>query len=117
MQKGRKHCGKRRNCSLRAISPFPIVFPKRLLSQGRQKETLCGNGLKQLMTFEKVKRKRQMLLTNILSFFNIVFQPFRTKNYYGIHMRHLLLVVCKCFQFGIIYYFVLYPVPNNPDFQ
>ena len=25
-QKGRKHCGKRRNCSLRAISPFPTVF-------------------------------------------------------------------------------------------
>ena len=22
----RKHCGKRRNCSLRAISPFPTVF-------------------------------------------------------------------------------------------
>ena len=25
---GRKHCGKRRNCSLRAISPFPTVFWK-----------------------------------------------------------------------------------------
>ena len=25
-QTGRKHCGKRRNCSLRAISPFPTVF-------------------------------------------------------------------------------------------
>ena len=25
---GRKHCGKRRNCSLRAISPFPTVFSK-----------------------------------------------------------------------------------------
>ena len=24
----RKHCGKRRNCSLRAISPFPTMFPK-----------------------------------------------------------------------------------------
>ena len=24
----RKHCGKRRNCSLRAISPFPTVFSK-----------------------------------------------------------------------------------------
>ena len=28
--KGRKHCGKRRNCSLRAISPFPVVFSKGL---------------------------------------------------------------------------------------
>ena len=28
MQTGRKHCGKRRNCSLRTISPFPIGFSK-----------------------------------------------------------------------------------------
>ena len=27
---GGKHCGKRRNCSLRAISPFPSVFSKDL---------------------------------------------------------------------------------------
>ena len=26
----RKHCGKRRNCSLRAISPFPTVFSTHL---------------------------------------------------------------------------------------
>ena len=24
----KKHCGNRRNCSLQAISPFPIMFPK-----------------------------------------------------------------------------------------
>ena len=28
IQKVRKQCGKRRNCSLRAISPFPTVFSK-----------------------------------------------------------------------------------------
>ena len=28
--KGRKHCGNRRYCSLRAISPFPAVFSKDL---------------------------------------------------------------------------------------
>ena len=27
---GGKHCGKRRNCSYRAISPFPTVFSKDL---------------------------------------------------------------------------------------
>ena len=27
---GRKHCGKRRNCSLRAISSFPTIFSKGL---------------------------------------------------------------------------------------
>ena len=31
---GRKHCGKRRNCSLRAISPFPTVFSKGLFPTG-----------------------------------------------------------------------------------
>ena len=30
LQTGRKHCGKWRNCSLRAISPFPTVFSKDL---------------------------------------------------------------------------------------
>ena len=30
LQTGRKHCGKRRNCSLRAIFPFPTVFSKDL---------------------------------------------------------------------------------------
>ena len=39
IRKGRKHCGKRRNCSLRAISPFPSVF-KTPVSQGRQKVSL-----------------------------------------------------------------------------
>ena len=28
VQMGRKHRGKRRNCSLQAISPFPTVFSK-----------------------------------------------------------------------------------------
>ena len=46
IQMGRKHCGKRRNCSSRAISPFPHSVFKRLVSQGRQKVSLCGNGLK-----------------------------------------------------------------------
>ena len=27
----RKHCGKKRNCSLRAISPFPTMFSKAFL--------------------------------------------------------------------------------------
>ena len=32
---GRKHCGKRRNCSLRAISPFPTVFSKAFVDDKR----------------------------------------------------------------------------------
>ena len=34
IQTGRKHCEKRRNCSLRAISPFPAVFSKGLFPRG-----------------------------------------------------------------------------------
>ena len=30
LQIGRKHCGKKRNCSLQAIPPFPTVFSKDL---------------------------------------------------------------------------------------
>ena len=30
LQMGRKHCGKRRNCLLQAISPFPTVFSEAL---------------------------------------------------------------------------------------
>ena len=39
---GRKHCGKRRNCSLQAISPFPTVFSKR---QTRKNQGLFWKGL------------------------------------------------------------------------
>ena len=31
---GRKHCGKRENCSLRAIFPFPTMFSKGLFPRG-----------------------------------------------------------------------------------
>ena len=41
---GRIHCGKRRNCSLRAICPFPSVF-KRLILQTRKNQGLFGKGL------------------------------------------------------------------------
>ena len=42
---GRKHSGKRRNCSLRAISPIPTVFSKRLVLQIRKDNGFFGKGL------------------------------------------------------------------------
>ena len=42
---GRKHCGKRRNCSLRAISPFPTVFSKDLYCRHIKNQRLSGKGL------------------------------------------------------------------------
>ena len=41
---GRKHCGKRRNCSLRAISPFPTVFSKGLFPRGVKRCHCVGTG-------------------------------------------------------------------------
>ena len=44
IQMGRKHCGKRRNCSLRAISPFPTVFSKGLFPRGVKRCHCVGMG-------------------------------------------------------------------------
>ena len=45
MQTGRKHCGKRRNRSLRAISPFPTVFSKGLFPWGVKRCRCLGKSL------------------------------------------------------------------------
>ena len=39
-----KHCGKRRNCSLRAIYPFPTVFSKGLFHRGVKRCHCVGMG-------------------------------------------------------------------------
>ena len=44
LQKGRKHCGKRRNCSLRAISPFPTVFSEDLNNRYVKTKSCLGKG-------------------------------------------------------------------------
>ena len=44
IQTGGKHCGKRRNCSLRAISPLPIVFSKGLFTRGFKRCCCVGLG-------------------------------------------------------------------------
>ena len=44
LQAGRKHCGKRRNCSLRAISPFPTVFLKDFECRNVTNRACLGKG-------------------------------------------------------------------------
>ena len=44
LKMGRKHCGKRRNCSLRAISPFPTVFSKDLYCKHVKTRACLGKG-------------------------------------------------------------------------
>ena len=45
MTKSGKHCGKRRNCTFRAISSFVTMFSKSRLLQRRQKASTLGKGL------------------------------------------------------------------------
>ena len=44
LQKGRKHCGERRNCSLRVISPLPTVFSKDLYCRHLKTRACLGKG-------------------------------------------------------------------------
>ena len=44
LQTGRKHCVKRRNCSLQAISPFPTVFSKDLHNRHVKTRACLGKG-------------------------------------------------------------------------
>ena len=46
LQKGRKQCGKRRNCSLRVISPFPTLFSKDLYCRHVKTRACLGKGWK-----------------------------------------------------------------------
>ena len=43
LQMGRKHCGKRRNYLLRAISPFPTVFSKDMSCRHVKTRACLGN--------------------------------------------------------------------------
>ena len=54
LQMVRKHCVKRRNCSLRAISPFPTVFSKDLYCRHVKIQGLFGKGLNSL--YYKLKK-------------------------------------------------------------
>ena len=85
LQTGRKHCGKRRNCSLRAISPFPTLFSKDLCSRhvktremiNRSRTFQNGNYKHLLVTgiyyIENSIRLRQLSIDNFV--YTCVFFP------------------------------------------
>ena len=56
-QTGRNHCGKRRNCSSRAISPFPIVVSKDFYDRHVKTRACIGNGSGKIE--EKNGRKKE----------------------------------------------------------
>ena len=86
IQTGRKHCGKRRNCSLRAISPFPTVFSKDWYSKHVKTRPCFGKGETQSICrrrsafdypreeafLKTLWEKEKMLVTSIFSFSHIV---------------------------------------------
>ena len=47
---GTKHCGKRRNCLLRAISPFPTMFSKDLYHRPVKTRACLGKDLRKVST-------------------------------------------------------------------
>ena len=112
----RKHCGKRRNCSLRAISLFPTVFSKGLY---------CRH-VKPGLVWERVKHgyylinkmfntfpnkpwflrvcttslweKEKLFVTINFSFSHSVFYTFGELS--AIFIKLKKMVICKLFQFG-----------------
>ena len=65
IQTGRKHCGKRRNCLLRAISPFPTVFSKGLFPRGI-KRCHCVGRVKEVVFEDSVGQNHSPYSPTIL---------------------------------------------------
>ena len=61
----RKHCGKRRNCSLRAISPFPTVFSKSLYRRHVKTRACLGDMANVKVFFDKQMDKRTYQKLNV----------------------------------------------------
>ena len=53
-KKGRKHYGKRRNCSLRAIYPSPAVFPKDLYCRHVKTRAFWGERVNSNYNYDRI---------------------------------------------------------------
>ena len=104
---GRKHCGKRRNCSSRAISPFPTVFQKACFP-GASKGAIVWEWVNPFPNKPSYLRvcstrllktlweKEKLLVTSNFSFSHSVFYLFEELSAILIKFE---IVVCKLFQF------------------
>ena len=61
---GRKHCRKSRNCLLRVISPFPLVFSKVLCCRHVKTRSCLGKGQGKTMMNSKMRKKCVLHLPN-----------------------------------------------------
>ena len=105
IQTGRKHCGKRSNF------PFSHSVFKRPVSQGRQKVSLCGNGLNlnpfpnkplslcvcSTSLLETLLEKEKLVMMSNFSFFHSVFYTFVELSAIFIKFK---IDICKLCRFG-----------------
>ena len=134
---GRKHCGKRRTCSLRAIYPFPTGFQK-VFFPGASKVSLCGNGLinpfpnKPLFIrvcsrslLKTLWEKKTFLVTSNFSLSNSVFYPFFFFKLSTIFITNFKLLSAKSFKLEELKVFrfgkgklvkIFNSLPQNPEF-
>ena len=110
IQTGRKHCRKRRNCSLREISPIPTVFSKACFPGSSNGAIVwkwvnpfpnkpwflrvCSTSL-----LKTLWEKEKLLVMSNFSFSNIVFCPFWELSVIFIKFK---IVIWKLFQFGCV---------------
>ena len=66
LKNGEKHCGKRRNSSLRAISLFPTVFSKALNCSHVKTKAFLGKQLNARTCFRQCNSKLYTLKTQAL---------------------------------------------------
>ena len=120
IQMGRKHCGKKGKFLIMSNFSFSHSVFKRLVSQGLQKASLSGNGLRVQTMDMKMNvyplkhnvalscpserrllksywEKKKILITSIFSFSHNVFNLIQDK---CCHLGHLKFVIYQCFQFG-----------------
>ena len=61
---GRKHCRKRRNCLLLAISPFPTVFSKDMYCRHVKTRACLGKGLSKMLYYFRAWEKWSLYTGN-----------------------------------------------------
>ena len=75
---GRKHCGKRRNCWLRAIPPFPTAFSEDLYCTLMKIRVCLGKGQKK--AFKNLGRKSENGANQHFFPFSLCFIPCQMQN-------------------------------------
>ena len=96
-QTARKHCGKRKKLLIPSNFFLSHSVFKRLVSQGCQKVSLCGNGLEdpRSKASELVAEKKEMLVSRVLSYSHPLFKSSSLTHYHTMsHFDALKMSSC-----------------------